>query len=288
MSSNNIAVIADGGVKKSHVTTAVAHIWFDNSVIQHLQIHSINVTSIEAKLMAIRTGLIPVMERDNIHDIIIITDSIAAARKILESKVDSLQNIFIPIISTVDTFLRKDSRNKIHFWYCPSKAKWPRHQLVNDQVKAGKCILAFPSKESHLFSRKKECNNILHEWQESFVNNLKKGQCFLSFEDEKQQVIKPTYAKEGSWLPFIGFINSLSTRFTHMTTGHAPIEEYRQRFFPHLLTSCPCGEAEVQTCEHIVMECNLHDPSTQPCNIIINSFVHFLADNPGAFSFDNR
>jgi len=139
----------------------------------------------------------------------------------------------------------------------------------------------------HLFSRKKECNNILHEWQESFTDNPKKGQYFLSFENEKQQVIKPTYAKGGSWLPFIGFTNSLCARFTHMTTGHAPIGEYRQRFFPHLPTSCLCGEAEVQTCEHIVMECDLHDPSTRPCIIIIIGFVHFLADNPGAFSFDN-
>ena len=44
---------------------------------------------------------------------------------------------------------------------------------------------------------------------------------------------------------------------------------------------------EVQTCKHIVMQCDLHKQSTRPCNIIINSFVHFLADNPSAFSFDN-
>jgi len=104
---------------------------------------------------------------------------------------------------------------------------------------------------------------------------------------EKERVIKPTYAKGGSWLPIIGFTNSLCARFTRMTTGHAPIGEYRQRFFPHLPSSCPCGNAEVQTREHIVMECERHNPSTRPCNIIINSFVHFLADNPEAFSFDN-
>jgi len=45
-----------------------------------------------------------------------------------------------------------------------------------------------------------------------------------------------------------------------MTTGHAPISEYKQRFFLHLSISCPCGEAEVQTREHIVMEYNMHDP----------------------------
>jgi len=143
----------------------------------------------------------------------------------------------------------------------PAKLNGQEHQLVDDQVKVGKCTSIFPSKELYLFSRKKECDNILHEWQESFMDNPKKGQYFLSFEDKKQQVIKPTYAKGGSWLPFIGFTNSLCARFTHMTIGYAPIREYRQRFFPHLPTSCLCGETEVQTHKHIVIEYDLHDPS---------------------------
>jgi len=177
----------------------------------------------------------------------------------------------ILLTSAIKSFFSKDGRNKIHFWYCPSKAEWSRHKLIDEQVKANTCISTFPSKESHLFSQKKECDNILHEWQTSFANSLKKGHYFLNFEDEKQRVIKPTYTKGGSWLPVIGFTNSLCARFTHMITGHAPIREYRQRFLPHLPTSCPCGEAEVQTCEHIVMECDRHNPSTRLCNIIINS-----------------
>jgi len=108
--------------------------------------NSVNITPIEVELMAICTGLISAMEIDNIHDITVITDSIAAARKILESKVDLLQNMFIPLASTVKTFLSKDSRNKIYFWYCPSKAKWPRHKHVDDQVKASTCNPTFPSR----------------------------------------------------------------------------------------------------------------------------------------------
>jgi len=93
----------------------VVHIWANNSIIKQLQVYSINITPIKAELMTIHTGLIPAMEIDNIHNITVITDSIAAARKILESKVNPLQNIFIPLVSTVKTFLSKDSRNKIHF-----------------------------------------------------------------------------------------------------------------------------------------------------------------------------
>jgi len=121
-----------------------------------------------------------------------------------------------------------------------------------------------------------------------FANSLKKGHYFLNFKDKKGIVIKPTYAKGSSWLSVIRFTNSLCARFTRMTTGYAPIGEYKQRFFSQLPTSCPYGKAEVQTRKHIVMECDRHDPSTRPCNIIINSFVHFLVDNPKAFSFDNR
>jgi len=87
---NSIAVIADRDVKKSHVTTAAAHIWADNSVIKQLRVHSLNITSIKAELMAIRTGLTSAMEIDSIHDITVITDSIAVAKKILESKVNPL------------------------------------------------------------------------------------------------------------------------------------------------------------------------------------------------------
>jgi len=124
--------------------------------------------------MAIRSSLIPAMEIDDVHDITVITDSIAAAKKILESKVDPLQNMFIPLASAIKTFLSKDGRNKIRFWYCPSKAEWPRHKLVDDQVKASSCHPTFPSKESHLFSRKKECDNILCKWQTHFAKRRKR------------------------------------------------------------------------------------------------------------------
>jgi len=81
----------------------------------------------------------------------------------------------------------------------------------------------------------------------AFTNSLKKDYYFLNFEDKKQRVIKPTYTKGGLWLLIIGFTNLLCAHFTHITTGHTSIREYKQRFFLHLPTSCLCGEAEVQT-----------------------------------------
>ena len=59
----------------------------------------------------------------------------------------------------------RTSLTRIHFWYCPSKAKWPRYKLVDDQVKASTNTLEFLCKNLHLFSRKKEYDDILQEWQ---------------------------------------------------------------------------------------------------------------------------
>jgi len=68
-------------------------------------------------------------------------------------------------ILAIKTFFSKDGKNKIHFWYCSSKAEWPRHKLVDDQVKVSTYISIFPSKNLHLFSKKKEYDNILCKWQ---------------------------------------------------------------------------------------------------------------------------
>ena len=73
-----------GRVKKSNVALAIAHIWTNNFTVKQFQIQSMNITSVETKLMAIQIGLIPTMEYNEIHNIIIITDSITATSKILE------------------------------------------------------------------------------------------------------------------------------------------------------------------------------------------------------------
>jgi len=214
-------------------------------IIKELQVTSINIIPLETELMTIHIGLIPAIEIDNIYVITVITDSITTARKILESKVNPLQNMFIPLASTIKSFLSKDGKNKNSLLVLPQKSQMAKYKLIDNQVKANACILTLPNKELHLFNKKKECNNILCKWQILFANSLKKGHYFLNFEDEKQRVIKPIYAKGGLWLPIIEFTNSLCVCFTYITTRHAPIGEYRQRFLSYLPTSCPCSEAEI-------------------------------------------
>lgn len=162
-SLHDIAVIADGEVKKSNVAVAVTHIWKNDIIINCPQIQTMNATLVKAELMTIYISLILVMNSDDTHNITVITDSIKAAKYITESKANPLQNLIIPLVTKIKNFFCKDRRNKIQFWFCPNKAEWPKHKLVDNQVKAAMNNPILPSRNSVLASKKKECNNILKE-----------------------------------------------------------------------------------------------------------------------------
>jgi len=68
-----------------------------------------------------------------------------------------------------------------------------------------------------------------------------KGNHFLDLLDVNFNVIEPSYTKGGPWLQWFGHSNLLCARATRAITNHAPIGEYRLRFFPEEEFKCPCG-----------------------------------------------
>jgi len=59
--------------------------------------------------------------------------------------------------------------------------------------------------------------------------------------DECNSIIKPTYTKNGAWLKFIGYFNSLCVRVTRAITNHMSIGEYHLKFFLRENFSYPYG-----------------------------------------------
>jgi len=76
---------------------------------------TINITSIEAKLMTIHIGLIFTVEDNDIYNIIVLTNYISATSKVLESCVNLFQNYVILLASRMKIYLEKDKKNTIHF-----------------------------------------------------------------------------------------------------------------------------------------------------------------------------
>ena len=79
--------------------------------------------STEVKLFAIRCSINQAYIKENISKIIIITDSIHAAKKIFDSKSHPFQSHTVAILNELQNFFIKDRKNSIEFWECPSCLK---------------------------------------------------------------------------------------------------------------------------------------------------------------------
>ena len=79
---------------------------------------------------------------------------------------------------------------------------------------------------------------------------------FLNLLDDNSNDIEPSYVKDGPWLQVFGQLNTLCAYMTRAITNHAPIGEYRLRFFPREEFKCLCGMYPIKSRRHI-----LHDYS---------------------------
>ena len=77
--------------------------------------HAVFVTSTEAELFAIRYGINQAMNFNNIAKIIVVTDSIHAARKIFDLSVYSYQIQLAAVLSELHKFFNHHKDNSIEF-----------------------------------------------------------------------------------------------------------------------------------------------------------------------------
>ena len=97
-SPSNALVITDASVK-NNVTTSISHIHICNKPITKTLHHTLNVTSTEAELFAIRCGINQAVNYNDISKIIVVTDSIHAARKIFDPSTHPFQKHLASILN---------------------------------------------------------------------------------------------------------------------------------------------------------------------------------------------
>jgi len=124
--SSTSLVISDANIK-NNIATSISHIHIhDKHVIRTLHC-TMNVTSTEAELLAIQCGINQSIGHSNIKKIIIITDSLHAAKKIFDSSIHLYQIHSAAISKELREFFTIHNDNSIKFWDCPSNLKWPLH-----------------------------------------------------------------------------------------------------------------------------------------------------------------
>jgi len=137
-----------------------------------------------------------------------------------------------------------------------------------------------------------ECNRFylfIYLWSEDIV--VVQGAMivhFLDLLDDDFNTIEPFYTKGGPWLQVFGHSNSLCARATRAITNHAPIGEYRLRFFPNEDFTCPCNNYPIESRRHILHECRRFNGYWNPRRDLLNHFIMFLIANPNAFAFTDK
>ena len=152
---HSAVVVSDASIK-NQVTTSIFHIHsHDKSIIKTIH-HMVRVTSTEAELFTIRCGIIQATYLSYINQIVIIMDSIHAAKKIFNSLVHPYQLQLVLISQDIREFFKKGNNYYIEFWNCSSNQKWYLHDIVDKEAKKFNMLPIFPCKSLWGFNRKTE------------------------------------------------------------------------------------------------------------------------------------
>jgi len=280
-------VIMDTSIKND-IATSISHIHSANRPLTKTVHHALFVTSTEVELFAIRCGINQACSIDNVSKIIVVTDSIHTAKKIFASKSHPFQLHTTAILHELWEFFNSNRINSIEFWECPSCLKWRLHHNIDKDSKSFHSIPTFPCKISWDFCKKTDSNDIINQWKMTFQASKGKGKHFLDLLDNDLNPIKLSYIKGGPWLQMFGHSSSLCAHVTRAITNHAPIREYRLRFFLRLDFSCPCNNYPIKSRRHILHKCKRFNGYWNPRRDMLNHFVMFLIVNPNAFAFTDN
>ena len=282
------AIMITNASIKNNIATSISHVHSANQPLIKTVHHASFVTTTEAELFAIRYSINQACSLNNVSKIIVVTDSIHAAKKIFDSNVHPFQIHSAAILSELQKFFNSNELNSIEFWECPSKIKWRFHDDVDKDSKSFLVIPSFSSKISWDYCKKSDCDEINKLWKMTFQVSDGRGNYFLDLLDDNLNAIKPHQVKGGLWLQLFGHSNLLCARATRAITNHTPIGEYRLRFFPNMDFLCLCNSYPIESKRHILHECERFNGYWNLRRDTLKHFFMFLTANPNAFAFNDN
>ena len=192
-------VITDASIKND-IAISISHVHIANCPLTKTVHHTLFVTSTEAELFAIRCGINQACSNDIVSKIIVITDSIHAAKKIFDSESHSFQLHTAAILCELRGFFNSNHDNSIEFWECPSHLKWRLYHDVDKDSKSFHPTSSYPCKISWDFCKKTYSDNIINQWKMTFQVSDGKGKHFLDLLDDDFNPIELSYTKGGPQL----------------------------------------------------------------------------------------
>ncbi|XP_006456644.1 hypothetical protein AGABI2DRAFT_146415 [Agaricus bisporus var. bisporus H97] len=123
-----------------------------------------------------------------------------------------------------------------------------------------------------------------------------KGNSWYDTTDKEGNEVLPSHLQGGPWFQSYQGVRAadnslLFARLMRVMCNHAPIGEYKVRFFPkEPYKSCQCDLKSPETRQHLLMVCPLFVRRINHYDLdgitTIRGLILFLQDNPQAFSFE--
>ncbi|XP_006463073.1 hypothetical protein AGABI2DRAFT_144475 [Agaricus bisporus var. bisporus H97] len=177
--------------------------------------------------------------------------------------------------------------------------------------------LSFPQSASYHYTRQKTTRDAIHFWQTGFQQGVctpseppphilssdgigtrsgPSGNSWYDITDKEGNEVLPSHLQGGPWFQNYQGVKAadnspLFARLMRVMCNHAPIGEYRVRFFPNEpYKSCQCDLKTPETRQHLLMVCPLFVRRINHYDLdgitTIRGLILFLQDNPQVFSFE--
>jgi len=195
---STLVVATDASVisPRNMQAVSVVHFWRLGAQVSSFKAPAGRATALDAELFAIRLGIVKATSFD-VKCIVIITDSLTAARRAVDASVHSGQVHSLAIIQALRGFFTNHSDRSIHFWDCPSKAQWSLHFLAHEDATSTKIAAGHHPATSLDTLQSKSATACLDAWRTSFARPSSQSRHFLPLKGGIKNLLQPSYAKGG-------------------------------------------------------------------------------------------
>ncbi|KAF8663680.1 hypothetical protein AX14_006818 [Amanita brunnescens Koide BX004] len=287
---HSAAIYTDGAFHHDDYKAAFAFTIFQNSTWHDQYDWCPAASSFDAELRAIEAALAHVTTRTICTHAILFIDNKAAANSLFSFDVKSSQLSIVQINMLLNAWFLENPQRSLVIRFTPSHQGIAGNERADGLTKAG--LQLCPTNpplilRSHFLSLHKR--RAEHDWLQRWKDTTYRGSQWLPIRRNKK-VFKPSFANTSRNF-FHNMVKgdaSHLSRIAHVLTNHAPMGEYRTRFFPD---EPRCDEDALQTRQHILAECpryvdsfpSMADWGKNRRND--TALTGFLDKNPSAFTF---
>jgi ribonuclease HI len=269
--SRNILLYADGSQIDGHTGAGIAGYHRGNEVITLTKGLGTGAEVYDAELWAIQKALQkatkyavahPTKGITNVH---VYSDNNAAVQAIYDDKERAGQWLARKFRRAAEKWLAQENSRTITIGWVPGHARVKGNEKADQLAKSGCAKIESLKIETITHVRRKAKANAMLDWKDRWLDTIGHGRYAWA------NRFPP------SWKPKTHFTDIRGNRHAYTCTfqlrlGHAHIGEYYNAFSIPEDTTCECGEP-LQTREHILQHCPIHDPHRHLLHAASNHMV---------------